>query len=70
MNKNLNYGILITSLPALYNKKTNDKKMTILEYTISNVIKNDINIFNFMSDFQLFEIINLNLIIDSFNFID
>ena len=67
------YGVLISSLPKIYDMKAKDNKMNILDYAKGTLIKNDPKFFDhIMENFEIFETFDskMNLINDSFIALD
>ena len=70
-NINWKYGILIASLPKIYDMKSKDNKTNILQYSIETFLKNDLNYFNFIEKyFHIFETFNLSSIKNDFILLD
>lgn len=73
LQKNWKYGVLISSLPKIYDMKAKDNKMNILDYAKGTLIKNDPKFFDhIMENFEIFETFDskMNLINDSFIALD
>jgi len=73
LQKNWKYGVLISSLPNIYDMKAKDNKMNILDYAKGTLIKNDPKFFDhIIENFEKFETFDskINLINDSFNTLD
>ena len=71
VQKDWKYGILISSLPKIYDMKAKDNKTNILQYAIETLLKNDLKFFNhFEKNFQKFESFNLNLIKNDITLLD